>query len=156
MCEGGIVTFVKDNEPINNDFLILIEEELKERGYKIAPSQIFIKPKEITEKTVAFMDYVESINFRDFVGNKNLITIMKRHYFSTTNTQLAQLDIGDIPKGQINYAASLIILLKGGRMKVLKSKYAPFFDQDNLEIIKDITDLNTLIRKMKIKTLNKI
>ena len=80
---------------------------------------------------------------------------MKRDYFSTTNTDLAQLNIGDIPSGEINYAASLIILLKGGKMKILKSRYAPFFDKNNLDIIKDITDLNTLLRKMKIKTLNK-
>lgn len=139
LYEGEIVTFIKDENPINDEFIRLLSEDLKP-DYKIVVNQS-IDYHNITEKTVVIMDYDKSINFKDMTGNKNVILFVLRDYFRTTNTQL----FGSIEN--VDYVANFILFMKNERMKI-------FILNNNDDLDKTVI-INKLNRNIKLKLLSK-
>lgn len=140
LCEGNFVTIIRDSNTINDEFIRLLSEDLKSE-YKIEINQM-IDYHNITEKTIVFMNFDRSINFKNMIGNKNVILIVLRDYYKTSNTQL----FGS-PEN-IDYLTDLIIFLKNEKMKILKMRNSDDFPND-------IINIRKLTRNIKLKILNK-
>ena len=141
--EGGMITLILDSESINHDFLFCIKEKLK-NVYKIIETD---DKKELErdreEKTIIIHKYNKNFKY-NYTHNKNVILIILRNHFETTNTSLSQ------QAGQVTYMASLILLLKSKKIKILKQRFTEIKEIIDLQKL----NLNTIIRKVKIKTLN--
>ena len=131
-CEGGIVTLMIDNKPINLKFIHNIKNYLG-LNYKIKNEQLNIN--EIKEKTVVFFNFDENLNFTIMMGNRNVIMIIIREESKTHNIDLF---------GSVSYIADMIFYIKNEKLKVLKSRYT------NSEL-EGSTDINTLINEISIK-----
>ena len=140
LYEGDIVTLIRDTNIINDEFIHLLSEDLKS-DYKIEINQM-IDYHNITEKTVVFMNFDRSINFKNMVGNKNVILFVLRNYYQTSNTQL----FGSTENA--DYIANFILFMKNGKMKILKTRNAED-DSDN------ILNIHKLNRNIKLKILSK-
>lgn len=138
LYEGEIVTFIKDENTINDEFIRLLSEDLK-LDYKIVNQ--LIDYHNITEKTIVIMDYDKSINFKDMTGNKNVILFVLRDYFRTSNTQL----FGSIEN--VDYVANFILFMKNERMKI--------FILNNNDNLDKTVNINKLNRNIKLKLLSK-
>ena len=149
--EGGMITLILDSEPINHDFLFCIKEKLK-NDYKIIETQDREElTKDREEKTIIIHKYNKDFKYGGILSvdywdahSKNVILIILRNHSETTNTSLNQ------QAGQLAYVASLVLLLKSKKIKILKQRFT------NIKSIIDLQklNLNTIIRKVKIKTLN--
>lgn len=143
--EGGMVTLILDSDPINNDFLFCIKDKLKNE-YRIIETQDRNELKKYREeKTIIIHQYNKDFKY-DYLHCKNVILIILRDHYYTTNTSLVH------QTGRLLYTASLILLLKNKKIKVLKQRFTEI--KENIDLTK--LNLNSIIRKMKIKTLNKI
>lgn len=141
--EGGMITLILDSEPINRDFLLCIKEKLK-NDYKIIETQDKGElTKERKEKTIIIHKYNKDFKY-NYSHSKNVILIILRNHFETTNTSLSQ------QAGRLTYIASLILLLKSKKIKILKQRFTEIKEIIDLQKL----NLNTIIRKVKIKTLN--
>lgn len=143
--EGGMVTLILDSEPINNDFLFCIKDKLK-NDYEIIETQDRKELKKYRDKkTIIIHQYNKDFKY-DYLHCNNVILIILRDHYQTTNTSLVQ------QAGRLLYTASLILLLKNKKIKVLKQRFTKIKETIDLTEL----NLNSIIRKMKIKTLNKI
>lgn len=148
--EGGMITLILDSEPINHDFLFCIKEKLK-NDYKIIETQDREElTKEREEKTIIIHKYNKDFKYNSvyiswhYTHNKNIILIILRKHYETTNTSLSQ------QAGQLAYMASLILLLKSKKIKILKQRFTEIKEIIDLQKL----NLNNILRKVKIKTLN--
>ena len=142
LYEGDIVTLIRDTNIINDEFIHLLSEDLKS-DYKIEINQM-IDYHNITEKTVVFMNFDRSINFKNMLGNKNVILIVLRDYYKTSNTQI----FGSFEN--VDYLANFILFMKNEKMKILKMKN----NHSDTEFDENI-NINKLNRNIKLKILNK-
>lgn len=148
LYEGDIITFVKDTNIINDEFIRLLSEDLKSE-YKIEVNEM-IDYHNITEKTVVFMNFDRSINFKNMVGNKNVILFVLRNYYQTSNTQL----FGNIEN--VDYIASFILFMKNEKMKILKMRndFDNSLEEFNADF-EEIINIKKLNRNIKLKILSK-
>jgi hypothetical protein len=152
-CAGGKVNFLFDSETINETLLLLIKKELR-KNYNIIENIDIedLNVYNIKEKTVIFLNYTNTnlfkTKFRTLLGNENVIIIVMRNLYFTTNTSLLPHSV--IFTGEISYTSSLIFLLKNKKLKIMKSRYV----KEHIPIMNQTVDINFLIRKIKLQTLN--
>lgn len=152
-CEGGLVTvMLLDYNLCNNEFLKSLFQELKTE-YKIEYDNYNVK--NIDVKTVVFIDTLKipkvnntignrSVLFRNIIGNKNVILITVKHINSSV-TPSSLYGTEDI------YASTIVFSIKNKKLTVVKTRYSELQYNDPL----DISNITTLIRKIKLDKINK-
>ena len=135
--EGGIITLMIDTKPINSRFINDIKTYL-ESDYKIENDQS-LNVEDVKEKTIAFFNFDEKINFTLMMGNLNVIMIIIREESKTHNIDLF---------GSVSYSANIIFYLKNEKLKILKSRYLELYNDSELECS---TDINMLLRDIAVK-----
>jgi len=159
-CNGKIINLIYDNRSICDEFLMCITNELE--NYNIIDpidqtnSRFSIenlkslKSEIVKGKNIIFLNGIVNNDNTDYGVYLNLINcdttlVILRNYFSTNNTQL---------KPYVKeFDSSLDILLRNEKILILKSLY-DFRDDPNYPKSR-ILDIKRLIRKSKLKTLNK-
>ena len=162
-CSGGIVTIVNKNSP--EDFLMCIKDSLEDyiivdfedklytpRDIENIEKILTIKLNDTKEKfkKIVFVRQIEGFSVKDLkLSYKRYLELLDSDTTlvvccdsnTTTNAQL-------FPSMQ-SETASLILHISNNKLRVLKSRF-----KDTK--LKNTIDLTSLIRKMKLKTLNKI
>ena len=136
-CAGSFVTIIYDNDTINQDFLTSIKEYLKSE-YKIENK--FLDISKIVEKTIVFIEYDKNIDFTKLKGNNNVILIVLRKYYETSNTQIFG--------SKLEYDSNLILLFSKKRIKILKNRFL----EQAMPLV--MIDMVKIVRKQKLKNLN--
>lgn len=136
-CEGSFITIIKNSDTINDDFIYSVIEDLKSE-YVIEYNPI--SNNNIKVKTISIFDFNKTIDFKTIFNDDSLITIVIRDYYNTSNTQL-------FGESGADYFSSLVFLLKNGKLKVLKSRYAD---------IEGTFDVSKIVRKFKLKKLKRL
>lgn len=151
-CEGGLVTIMLDYNYCNEEFLKSLYQELKTE-YKIEYNLYDVK--NIDVKTVVFINTnniprtnnsigTRSIFFRHLIGNENviLIAVNKINVAMTPSSLYGTEEI---------YASNIVFLLKNKKLTIVKSRYSDLHYTTSL----DISNMTTLIRKIKLNKINK-
>lgn len=136
-CEGGIITLMIDTKPINEKLINNIKTYLSS-DFKIENDQL-LNVKDVKEKTIAFFNFDERLDFTQMIGNTNVIMIVIREESKTHNIDLF---------GSVSYLANIIFYMKNEKLKILKSRYEELYDNSELS---SSTDINTLINDIAVK-----
>lgn len=140
---GGIVTFICDDHPVNDDLLLSIKQDLeKEYKKEIQSEEIF------NEKTFNIINFNDKIDFKKNFGNDNVLTIVLRKYSETSNTMLVHNSEYQSITGKLLNASALTILLRNQNLILLKSRHSDF-PKGRINV-----NINTLTRKIKLQNLN--
>lgn len=147
-CEGEIITIIKDSSAINDDFISLLANDLKEY-FNIQYSYDNLSDEKnlvIINYAGLFEEYSKSGLDRreDYINNKNynynLTSIIIREYAKTSNTDIF---------GMESVTSSLVLLLFKNKIKVLKSRFSNSND-------KRIMNITSIVRKFKLQKLNQL
>ena len=147
-CEGEIITIIKDSSAINDDFISLLANDLKEY-FNIQYSYDNLSDEKnlvIINYAGLFEEYSKSglDRMEDYINNKNynynLTSIIIREYAKTSNTDIF---------GMESVTSSLVLLLFKNKIKVLKSRFSKSND-------KRIMNITSIVRKFKLQKLNQL
>jgi len=156
-CDGSMINIIYDNKPVLNEFLECIKNKLKteyniidemdetKTRYNSEDLNIILEKRKkgkniiIINQILNNTQEIRAMNELYYNSlDKDLIIIILNNYYTTTNTQLSN---------GTQYASSLAMLLKGKKVKILKSRFAKNYE---------LYDISSLIRRVKLKTLNEI
>ena len=145
---GCVITIIKDYNAINDDFISLLANDLKEY-FNIQYSYDNLSDEKnlvIINYAGLFEEYSKSGLDRreDYINNKNynynLTSIIIREYAKTSNTDIF---------GMESVTSSLVLLLFKNKIKVLKSRFSNSND-------KRIMNITSIVRKFKLQKLNQL
>lgn len=149
--EGGVITIIKDYNRNNNDFLLVLKNDLMKK-YNIIDNVSYDKLDKYinitTEKTIFFVDAtnISTQNIKiNNINSHNITIILIVKYHDTYNTNLP---IGNY---RILYLSNLVITLIDDKVKTIKDRYG------NLSTINPININNFIskIRKLKLIKISK-
>lgn len=147
-CEGNIITIIKDSSAINDDFIALFANDLKEYFNIHYSYENLSYEKNLV--IITYDDLIKEYNKsgsdgrENYINNKNykndLTSIIIREYSKTSNTHIY---------GTESVTSSLVLLLFKNKIKVLKSRFNKLED-------KRIMNITSIVRKFKLQKLNQL
>lgn len=141
--KGHIINFLMDKNTINNEFINGLKEDFSFQ-YKYIEYAPNLDIQNIQEKSFIIVNYDrKTMNLDNMIGNNNVIILLLRDYYRTSNTELHG--------SAFKHLSNLIFILKDGKLKVLKSRVPTLLDSKTDKIV----HIMKLLRSIKLNLISK-